>query len=171
MRLEGSCQCGQVRFRVESDTPYPFMFCYCSICRKTTGGAFGCNIMGKRDTLRVAGKKHLRRYHAVVRNPGRRPERSEGERWFCRECGTHLYLLDDRWPDGVWPNAGAIDTKLPEPPGHVHIMLRFKPAWVPVPGRGPRFREYPELSIAEWHAKHAPRRQQAKRAVRKGRRP
>ena len=34
MLLRGSCQCGKVRFRVQSDTPYPFMFCYCSICRK-----------------------------------------------------------------------------------------------------------------------------------------
>jgi hypothetical protein len=38
MRLEGSCHCGAVRFRVESHTPYPYMRCYCSICRKTQGG-------------------------------------------------------------------------------------------------------------------------------------
>ena len=98
MRLDGSCQCGKVSFRVDSQTPVPFMYCYCSICRKTTGGAFGCNIMGRRDSLRVTGKKHLRCYHAVIRNPRKRAVRSEGERWFCGECGTHLYLLDDRWP-------------------------------------------------------------------------
>lgn len=57
VRLDGSCQCGKVRFRVESDTPYPFMFCYCSICRKTTGGPCGCNIMGRRETLRITGKR------------------------------------------------------------------------------------------------------------------
>jgi hypothetical protein len=154
MRLDGSCQCGKVRFRVESDTPYPFMYCYCSICRKTAGVAFGCNVMGKRATLRVTGKRHLRVHHAVMRERGKRPYRSRGERWFCGACGTHLYLLDDEWPDGVWPNAGAIDTALPAPPSQVHIMLRYKPAWVPVPGRGPRYPDYPELSIAEWHARH-----------------
>jgi hypothetical protein len=31
MLLEGSCHCGAVRFRVESDTPYPYQACYCSI--------------------------------------------------------------------------------------------------------------------------------------------
>ena len=153
MRLDGSCQCGKVRFRVESETPYPFMYCYCSICRKTTG-AITCNIMGKRETLRVTGKQYLRCHHAVIRNPGKRPVRSEGERWFCGECGSHLYVLDDRWPDGVWPNAAAIDTPLPEPPEHVHLMLRYKPKWVPVPGAGPRFPEYPKLSIADWHEQH-----------------
>jgi hypothetical protein len=153
MRLTGSCQCGKVRFRVESSTPYPYMFCYCSICRKTTG-ALTANVMGRRETLRVTGRRHLRCHHAVMRRPGRRARRSEAERWFCRECGTHLYLLDDRWSWGVWPNAAALDTALPEPPEHVHIMLRYKPRWVPTFGAGPRFQEYPRLSIADWHDRH-----------------
>ncbi len=153
MRLEGSCQCGKVRFRVESETPYPFMYCYCSICRKTTG-AITSNVMGLRETLRVRGRKHLRSYHAVIRNRGERARRSRAERWFCGECGTHLYLLDNRWDYGVWPNAAALDTPLPEPPEHVHLMLRSKPDWIPVPGEGPRYPVFPELSIAEWHERH-----------------
>ena len=153
MRLEGSCQCGKVGFSVESETPYPYQFCYCSICRKTSG-AVTCNIMGRRATLRVRGKRHLRCHHAVIRTRGRRPRRSTGERWFCSLCGSHLYLLDARWPEGVWPNAAAIDTALPEPPEHVQLMLRYKPAWVPTVADGPRYPEYPELSIADWHAQH-----------------
>jgi hypothetical protein len=151
--LQGSCQCNKVRFRVQSETPYPFMYCYCSICRKLTG-AITCNVMGDRSTLVVHGEEHLKVHHAIVRRPGKRPTRSEGERWFCGECGTHLYVLDDRWPEGVWPNAAALDTPLPDPPSRVHIMLDSKPDWVPVPGRGERFAEYPKLSIADWHARH-----------------
>jgi hypothetical protein len=154
MLLEGSCHCGKVSFKVESGTPYPFMYCYCSICRKTTG-AVTSNIMGRRPTLRVRGRRYLRCYHAILRRPGKRSRRSPGERWFCGECGTHLYVIDDRWDYGVWPNAAAIDTPLPEPPEHVHLMLRFKPDWVPATGKGPRYPAYPELSIAEWHEKHA----------------
>jgi len=150
MRLEGSCQCGKVSFTVESDTPYPFMYCFCSICRKTTG-ALTSNIMGKRETLEVKGRPYLKVFHAVIRARGKKPRRSHGERWFCSNCGTHLYLLDDDWPDGVWPNAAAIDTELPPPPENVRIMLAYKPAWVPLVGKGPLFQEYPELSIAEWH--------------------
>ena len=171
MKLEGSCQCGRVRFAVESDTPYPFMLCYCSICRKVTGGAYGCNIMGRRDTLRLRGKRYARFYHAVMRSPDQRATRSSAERWFCGECGTHLYLLDDRWPEGVWPNAGSIDTDLPVPPEHVRIMTRYKPAWVPEVRDGAAFEEYPELSIASWHEQHAlnghgPPRAKTKRAPR-----
>jgi hypothetical protein len=153
MQLEGSCQCGKVRFRVESETPYPFMYCYCSICRKTTGFVT-CNLMGKRETLRVSGKRHLRRYHAVIRRAGKRPGRSPGERWFCGACGTHLYVLDDRWSYGVWPNAAAVDTPLPLPPERVHVLVRYKPRWVTICEPGPHYPEFPKLSIAEWHERH-----------------
>jgi hypothetical protein len=152
MRLDGSCQCGKVTFSVDSETPYPYMNCYCSICRKCTGGAYGVNIMGKRATLKVRGEKYLRDYHARMRAKGKKTTLSEGTRVFCGECGTHLYLLDDRWPEGVWPNASAIDTELPEPPERAHVMMNYKPAWVIDAGDGPRFKEYPKLSIADWHS-------------------
>ena len=52
MLLEGSCRCGAVRFRVESPEPYPFMRCYCSICRKTVGGGgYAINDGALSDTL------------------------------------------------------------------------------------------------------------------------
>ena len=154
MLLEGSCQCAKVRFSVESETPYPFMNCYCSICRKCSGGAYGTNIMGARATLNVHGKKHLRQYHARIRVPGKsgtKEKKSEGTRVFCRHCGTHLFLLDDRSPDGVWPSAAAIDTELPVPTQRVHMMMSYKPAWVIAAGEGQEFPEYPEESIAHWH--------------------
>lgn len=151
MLLEGSCQCGKVRFTVESTTPYPYQICFCSICRKCTGGAFGCNIMGRHDTLVVHGKRSLKRYHARVHARGK-TTLAEGWRAFCGACGTHLWLEDKRWPDGIWPNAGAIDTKLPVPRSYTFIMTRYKPAWVPWPkARAQKFPEYPKESIATWH--------------------
>jgi Glutathione-dependent formaldehyde-activating enzyme len=80
MKLQGSCQCGKVTFTVESDTPYPYQICFCSICRKCTGGAFGCNIMGRRDTLEVRGARHLKRYHARLRSRGRATHAAKGWR-------------------------------------------------------------------------------------------
>ena len=151
-KLHGSCQCEKVRFTVDSETPVPFMFCFCSICRKTGGAAFGCNIMGIRSTLRVQGKRHVRGYHARIRERGK-TEISEATRWFCAECGSHLYLTDDRWSKGIWPYASAIDTPLPEPKRPLSIMTRFKASWVPawMVGHGPTYPRYPNVSIANWH--------------------
>ena len=63
--LEGSCHCGAVRFSVESHTPHPFNYCYCSICRKTAGGGgYAINIMGEAKTLKVEGEENLSIYRA-----------------------------------------------------------------------------------------------------------
>lgn len=153
MLLEGSCHCGAVKFSVESRTPYPYMRCYCSICRKTQGGGgYAINIMGEADTLRVAGKANLSIYRARLKQDGR-SERSAARRHFCRKCGSALWLWDPHWAQWVYPLASAIDTPLPKPPEIVHIMLDFAAPWVRIP-RGRRHRhfpEYPKESIRAWH--------------------
>ena len=155
MRLEGSCHCGAVRFRVESHTPYPYMRCYCSICRKTQGGGgYAINIMGDAATLKVRGKKNVSTYRARIDNgAGKRKAMSPARRHFCGNCCSALWVSDPHWPEWVYPFASAIDTPLPKPPQEVELMLNYAPAWVDVPkGRGhTHFREYPRESIADWH--------------------
>ena len=157
MRLEGSCHCGKVRFSVESHTPYPYMRCYCSICRKTQGGGgYVINIMGEAPTLRVRGTANLATYRARVKEPGDKRKRlSPARRHFCARCGSALWVADPRWPEWVYPFASAIDTPLPKPPEEVELMLNYAPKWVDVPaGRGhTHFREYPREGIADWHAR------------------
>ncbi|MFL6662449.1 MAG: GFA family protein, partial [Rhizobacter sp.] len=108
MHLEGSCHCGAVRFSLEAGSPFPFMHCHCSICRKTAGsGGYGINLGGDAATLKVRGKKHIGIYHAVLREPGQRPTRSKAGRRFCLKCGSPLWLWDPRWPELVHPHASA----------------------------------------------------------------
>ena len=156
MLLQGSCRCGAVRFSVESQTPVPYMHCYCSICRKTGGGGgYGINLGGIADTLKVEGREAVGTYSAEISRDGR-AETSPGERNFCTHCGTALWVFDPRWPEHVHPFASAIDTPLPAAPSRVHIMLDDKPGWVPLP-EGPgeeHFRQYPDLSLEDWHKKH-----------------
>ncbi len=145
MKLEGSCHCGAVRFSVESSTPYPYMHCYCSICRKTAGGGgYAINIMGEAATLRIEGDGNITVYQISG---------GEGKRHFCRHCGSALYASNPRWGDWVYPFASAIDTPLPPAPERTHIMLDFKAPWVAVPEgkQDPHFPQYPDQSIADWH--------------------
>jgi hypothetical protein len=155
MLLEGSCHCGAVRFRLRSRHPYPFNLCYCSICRKTTGGGgYAINLGGDHASLEVDGREHLRVYHAQLRGDPEGPaQESPAERNFCGRCGSHLWLWDPRWPELVHPLAAAIDTPLPTPPERTHLMLASKAPWVePAIGQGDqRFDDYPLESIAAWH--------------------
>lgn len=153
MKLQGSCHCGAVRFSLEARQPYPFMRCYCSICRKTAGGGgYAINLGGERSSLRVEGEENLTVYRARLENG----ETSSGQRHFCRHCGSALWLYDPNWPDLVHPHASAIDTPLPVPPDHVHMMLGSRAAWVEVDlAEGDAcFDEYPDESLADWHRRH-----------------
>ena len=60
MHLKGSCHCGAVKFRLQSDSPVPFMHCYCTICRKTAGGGgYAINLGGDANTMKVTGQKNI----------------------------------------------------------------------------------------------------------------
>jgi hypothetical protein len=150
MRLSGSCHCRKVKFSVESAQPVPFMRCYCSICRKTAGaGGYAINLGADTHSMNVTGKRYLGIYRARVQG-----KTSEARRYFCVRCGSALWVWDPRWPELVHPHASAIDTPLPVPPENVHIMLGSKAPWVKVEGEpeDARFDDYPDQSLAEWHA-------------------
>jgi hypothetical protein len=155
MKLEGSCHCGAVTFAVNAPHPYPYNLCYCSICRKTAGGGGAAiNLGAEFSTLEVDGGENIGIYKAVMKNEttGER-KTSSGERSFCRNCGSALWVWDSRWPELVHPFASAIDTELPIPPQRTHLMLKSKAAWVDVKNDydDKLFDEYPDESIAEWH--------------------
>jgi len=148
--LEGSCHCGGVSFTLESDGRYPYMKCYCSICRKTAGSTGAAiNLGGDAATLKISGEEHLSTYRVTV-NGGP----NSAARRFCKHCGTHLWAFDPQWPELAHPFAGVIDSELPKTPRTVHILLDSAPAWVDVPDADAdnlHFPEYPDASIEGWH--------------------
>lgn len=152
MLLEGSCHCGVVRFRVESPEPYPFMCCYCSICRKTAGGGgYAINLGALSGTLEVEGEEHVSIYRARIDG-----ELSPALRHFCGACGSALWVYDPNWPELVHPFASAVDTPLPKPPEKVRIMLDYAAPWCEIPtGTDEKhFPEFPDESLADWHRRH-----------------
>ena len=76
--------------------PRSYIRCYCSICRKVSGGGgFAINIMGEWDSLQLEGRERLREYRVLLPDeeaPGElsdkhkaalallRDKRAEGER-------------------------------------------------------------------------------------------
>lgn len=158
MKIEASCYCGAVTFSATSHTPYPYMRCYCSLCRKTSGSAgYGINIMAQADSLQISGADALAWHFGFEHDPVTDALRqNRNRRHFCARCGSPLWAADPRWPQWFYPYAGSVDTPLPEPPEQVHIMLDFVAPWVRVPqGQGHRhFCRYPDESIEAWHKRH-----------------
>lgn len=155
MLLKGSCHCGCVTFNVTSKHPYPFNYCYCSICRKTQGGGGSVvNLSGDVDSLRVEGEDNLSVYQArIYSEETHRDEISPARRHFCKICSSNLWLWDPRWPELIHPFASAIDTPLPSAPQRTHLMVASKPEWVSMHKAGDdrEYGGYPEESIEAWH--------------------
>jgi len=152
MKLKGSCLCGAVHFKMQSQAPVPYMRCYCTICRKTAGGGgYAINLGADSASLEVEGEEHISVFSATIDG-----EKSPAQRHFCSKCGSALWVYDPRWPELVHPFASAIDTPLPTPPENVHIMLQSKPSWVQIDaGIEPEgFEEYPDESLEQWHHRH-----------------
>lgn len=159
MLLKGSCHCGEVTFTVESDTPYPYMWCYCSICRKTAGGGgYAINIMGLTDTLQVTGEEHLSVYRSRKTDQEDYDEDgfSHCRRHFCKHCGSALWVHSSQYPEWVYPFASAIDTPLPFPSYRTEMMLEHRASWtfVPASPADAHFNRYPNQSIEDWHKAH-----------------
>lgn len=155
MLLKGSCHCGQVKFTLQSDYPYPYNLCYCSICRKTAGGGgYAINLSGEYQSLKVTGKGHIHSYQAVIRdNECDEDKLSPAQRSFCSHCGSALWVWNPRWPNLIHPFASAIDTDLPAPPERTHLMLESKAPWVGLCAgtNDKQFPAYPNETIAQWH--------------------
>jgi hypothetical protein len=104
----GSCLCGEVRFRIESELE-PIQVCHCTQCRKAQGGPFATNIPVAASAFQLVGGEHLLK--AYESSPGK-------QRLFCSQCGSPVYSRRQSLPSVVRVRAGLIN----EP-------LQVRPAW------------------------------------------
>ncbi len=144
---------------MDAPSPYPYLLCYCSICRKTAGGGgYAINLGARSESLEVEGEENLSVYQARMwdREGADGVEISPGRRHFCSRCGSALWVFDPRWPELVHPFASAVDTPLPKPPEKVRMMLNYAAPWCEIPrNQNERhFPEYPDESLEDWHRRH-----------------
>src|SRR5262249_46462704 len=95
--LSGTCQCESVEIQVDSVEPRGIN-CYCTICRKITGGPFPAPRIAPAGGVRVLrGAEMLSRYSA---SPG-------SYRYHCSHCHAPIYAAVDQKPElGVFVPAG-----------------------------------------------------------------
>ncbi|WP_243611829.1 GFA family protein [Shimia aestuarii] len=75
--IEGSCNCGAIRFRTEAEPQGPSM-CHCGQCRKQSGGVWSSAYVPV-EALRIEGE--VRWYDSSP----------NAHRGFCPTCGCFLF--------------------------------------------------------------------------------
>jgi hypothetical protein len=123
--MEGSCQCGGVRFEIAG----PFLsasFCHCATCKKISGGVGTANGRARTEDITVfEGRELIETYQ---------PDEGSAKS-FCRRCGSNLF--GGGWPDVEQTSVrlSTIDSGLEQAPDK-HIFVRSVAAWETLPDDG-----------------------------------
>jgi hypothetical protein len=125
--IEGGCQCGAVRYRLEGK-PRSLAVCHCTMCQRQSGSAFGMSLAISRNAFQLLSGT-LKTFN-VTCDSGRIKECA-----FCPECGVRIY---NRTEGRTSIKAGTLDdTSWLEP--DAHFWTKSKQAWTPIPDGAPCF--------------------------------
>ncbi|WP_188528122.1 GFA family protein [Sinisalibacter lacisalsi] len=100
----GGCQCGRVRYRTVKHTANAFV-CNCRFCQKFTGGPYLLEHCFFRGDIEVV-KGNPKTYTHISQGSGKKVFLH-----FCEDCGTHLFMTFERYPD----SQNIITTSLDRP--------------------------------------------------------
>ena len=157
--LEGGCDCGAVRYRME--TPPLFVnCCHCRWCQRETGTAFALNAMIEADRVTVLGVEP-----ELVDTPSASGKGQKIAR--CPTCRIAVWSnYSGAGPSVRFVRVGTLDEPDHLPPD-IHIFTTTKQPWVVLPPGMPAVPEYydskqywPADSLARrkaLFAKNAPR--------------
>ena len=128
--LTGSCNCGDIRYRVAS----PFraqIACHCVQCQKHTQSAFS-----------LVGTVPASDFTLTAGTPAKWTKTADsGNRidcYFCPRCGNRIYHLNPLQPDLVRLKLGTLDdTRVIKP--SIHIWTESKQAWYQIPEGVPSY--------------------------------
>lgn len=124
MLLTGGCLCGQVRYRVETDSEFHY-FCHCSDCRRHDGGPYHAAIVVPWSEIEITGDIA---HHLTEAESGRTIARHH-----CSRCSSHLFIT--QWPEILRCSlkAGSLDDPSWFRPTH-EIWTRSRVSWaLPLP--------------------------------------
>jgi hypothetical protein len=123
---EGGCLCGAVRYRLHAE-PFDPGYCHCRLCRRASGAP----VLVFASVPRVA-------FELVCGTPRRYRSSSFGERSFCGDCGTQLYMEVDHDPETVDVTVASLDDPDATPP-EFHIWHASRIGWFETRDDLPRF--------------------------------
>ena len=118
MGQTGGCMCGAVRYELKSE-PSDCGWCHCRTCQLSSGAPAQAFASVKRgDWLATSGADLIRSIRSS----------SFGQRSFCGQCGTPLFVTVDHQPETLDFSAVTLDDPDAVPPEY-HIFWASKVGW------------------------------------------
>jgi hypothetical protein len=130
----GGCSCGAVRFRFRGE-PKHQLACSCRTCQYTSGGGPTYAIVIDGEQFRVT--RGNPKVFTTLSDAG-----NVLTRYFCGDCGTHVYATSDGDPDTRSIKVGCVDEPYRFRP-RLHLWTSDAPRWHPRHWFTLRFRKNP----------------------------
>ena len=129
--LTGGCLCGGVRYEI-SEPLISASYCHCTRCQRRTGTGSSASAWPVPGSFRViSGEDRLRCWR-----PG-----DGWEKWFCGDCGSHLFSRDPGDHHRIGVRMGSFDGDPGVRPDSRQFVAYAAP-WEPIPDDGlPRYPE------------------------------
>lgn len=150
--IEGGCDCGEIRYRLESP-PLFVHCCHCRWCQRESGSAFALNAMIEADRVSLlAGEPE------IVDTPTQSGKGQKIAR--CPRCRIALWsTFAGAGPSICFVRVGTLDSPDNLPPD-IHIFIDSKQPWVILPPDVPSVPEY-YARTQYWPAESLTRREAA----------
>ncbi|MFZ1991846.1 MAG: GFA family protein [Alphaproteobacteria bacterium] len=136
-KFTGGCHCGEVRYEAEGE-PMASAACHCKTCQTISGGGPAYVMVMPKDKVTVT-KGQLRAYW--VKGSSGHPI----ARYFCENCGTHVFAEGDGFPDVRTVKAGTLDDASVFHKNAVHIWTKVKAHFVHIHPEATTFEENPPI--------------------------
>ena len=147
--LTGTCQCGQIHYRVSARPLFPVV-CHCLDCQKLSAGAFSLTMALPRSGFEIL-RGDLKAWE--------RPTASGNIAvcYFCPGCGNRIYHENPKMPEVVRLKPGTLDDAGVIRP-EAHVWTKRAQAWVDLPADMPCFDTQPDIGdfVAKLSAGQSP---------------
>jgi hypothetical protein len=97
MTISGGCFCGALRFQIDAGE-YLTANCHCTMCRRVHAAPYVTWLV-----VPVA------RFRYTAGEPNELRSSSDGSRYFCSRCGTHVACVNASHPDVIDVTLGSLD--------------------------------------------------------------
>lgn len=101
IRATGGCRCNDNPVRYEyTKVPFEVHYCLCTDCTDISGSALALIAVVERDAFRIIqGEEKIRNFDT----------KPTAHRRFCQDCGSHMFLYVDSFPDFVLIHVPTLD--------------------------------------------------------------
>ena len=136
---KGSCQCGNVTYRVTSE-PLATVACHCRDCQKLSTSAFSVSMLLTRDGFEILSGEL---------SSWERPTEAGGVAlcWFCPVCSNRIYHENPALPQIIRLKPGTLDDTSQIKP-QAHVWTCREQSWLHNWSDLPRFDTQPDMAEA-----------------------